>query len=187
MVGVFKLIARFKFWINADRIGPDMPLTHWMLFFKFSMNSLCQNKFKLFGSNSEFRPGSYAESCTKISIGSNVVIRPGSFLFADPSANGGGIVIEDKVLIGAGVHIYTNNHRFSDTSVLIFDQGYPPSTEKDSVYLLTGCWIGAGSIILPGVTVGRNSVIGAGSIVTKSIPEFVVAAGNPARIIRTLA
>ena len=186
MIVISEFIIRCKFWINADRIGPDMPLTYWMLFYKSSMNSLCQNKFKLFGSNSEFRPGSYAETCSKISIGSNVVIRPGSFLFADPSSNGGGIIIEDKVLIGSGVHIYTNNHSFADTCVPIFDQGYPPSTENDSVHLLIGCWIGAGSIILPGVTVGRNSVIGAGSVVTKSIPDFVVAVGNPAKVTRSL-
>ena len=186
MVGVFELIARCKFWINADRIGSDMPLTHWMLFFKSSMNSLCKRKFKSFGTNSEFRPGSYAEACSKISIGANVVIRSGSFLFADPSPNGGSIIIEDKVLIGPGVHIYTNNHYFADTCVPIFDQGYPTPTVNNSVHLLAGCWIGAGSIILPGVSVGRNSVIGAGSVVTKSIPEFVVVAGNPARVLRAL-
>ena len=38
MVGVFELIARYKFWINADRIGPDMPLTHWMLFFTWILS-----------------------------------------------------------------------------------------------------------------------------------------------------
>ena len=89
-------------------------------------------------------------------------------------------------MLAPNVHIYTNNHCFSETFVPIFDQGYPPSTEKDSVFLSSGCWIGAGVIILPGVTVGRNSVIGAGSVVTKSIPDFVVAAGNPARVLRAL-
>lgn len=48
------------------------------------------------------------------------------------------------------------------------------------------CWIGAGAIILPGVTVGDDTVIGAGSVVTKDIPSGVVAVGNPCRVIKTL-
>ena len=49
-----------------------------------------------------------------------------------------------------------------------------------------GVWIGGGAILLPGVTIGRNSVIGAGSVVTRSIPENVVAVGNPCRVIKTI-
>ena len=45
------------------------------------------------------------------------------------------------------------------------------------------CWIGAGAIILPGVTIGQGTTVGAGAVVTKSLPERVIAAGNPARII----
>ena len=49
-----------------------------------------------------------------------------------------------------------------------------------------GVWIGGGAILLPGVTIGRNSVIGAGSVVTRSIPENVVAVGNPCRVIKAI-
>jgi len=52
------------------------------------------------------------------------------------------------------------------------------------VYIGEDCWLGGNVIILPGVTVGRGSTIGAGSVVTKDIPPFHVAAGNPARILR---
>lgn len=79
------------------------------------MRHLCEKKFKRFGENSEFRPGAYAEACSKIEIEKNVVIRPNTFLFADPTEGGGGIVIEDNVLIGSGVHFYTNNHEFKDS------------------------------------------------------------------------
>ena len=48
------------------------------------------------------------------------------------------------------------------------------------------CWIGAGAIIMPGVTIGDGTVVGAGSVVTKSLPERVVAVGNPARILRSV-
>jgi acetyltransferase-like isoleucine patch superfamily enzyme len=187
MVSIAEIFDRLRFWRNADRIGPDILLTHWRLYFKSTMRKLCLNKFKRFGEGAEFRPGAYAEACSKISIGNNVVIRPGTFLFADPTDGGGGITIEDKVLIGPGVHFYTNNHEFSDTSLPIYDQSYPTPTLKDSIVLRTGCWVGAGAIILPGVEVGENSVIGAGTVVTKSVPAKVVYAGNPGRVIKRLS
>lgn len=186
MFRISELTCRIQYWSKADRIGPDILLTHWRLYFKSTMLTLCTKKFKHFGENSEFRPGSYAEACSKISIGNNVVIRPGTFLFADPRNGGGGIIIEEKVSIGCGVHFYTNNHKFSDTSQAIYDQGYPDPTENDSITLKKGCWIGAGVIILPGVTIGENTVVGAGSVVTKSIPAYSVALGNPAKVIRLL-
>jgi acetyltransferase-like isoleucine patch superfamily enzyme len=186
MVGISEIFERIRYWRNADRIGPDILLTHWRLYFKSTMRKLCLNKFKRFGEGAEFRPGAYAEACSKISIGNNVVIRPGTFLFADPTDGGGGIVIEDKVLIGPGVHFYTNNHEFSNPSQPIFDQDYPKPTTLDSIVLRRGCWIGAGSIILPGVEVGENAVIGAGAVVTKSVPPRVVFAGNPAKKIKDI-
>lgn len=186
MLSFTEIYKRIKYWHNSDRIGPDIILTHWRLYFKSTMRKLCTKRFKHFGEGSEFRPGAYAEACSKISIGNNVVIRPGTYLFADPADSGGGIIIEDKVLIGPCVHFYTNNHKFSDTSQAIRDQGYPTPTESDSIILKNGCWIGAGTIILPGVTIGRNAVIGAGSVVTKNVPDFTVAVGNPAREVRTI-
>jgi acetyltransferase-like isoleucine patch superfamily enzyme len=186
MVSLMEIIERFKFWRNADRIGPDIPFTHWRLYFKSTMKALCEQKFKHFGDGAEFRPGAYAEACSKISIGNNVVIRPGTFLFADPTDGGGGIFIEEKVLIGACVHFYTNNHEYSNALAPIFDQGYPTPTISDSIILRRGCWIGAGAIILPGVEVGENAIVGAGTILTKSVPPKVICAGNPGEIIRTL-
>lgn len=54
------------------------------------------------------------------------------------------------------------------------------------VHIGRNCWIGAGAIILPGITIGDNTVIGAGSVVTKDIPANVVAAGNPCRVMRPI-
>ncbi len=181
-----KLNDQLRFWRQADRLGPDFPLTHWRLFFKTTSRNLCVSKFYRFGEGAEFRPGAYAEACSKISIGENVIIRPGSFLFADPTSGGAGIIIEDNVLLGSGVHIYTNNHEFSNPNVPIIEQGYPPTTEKNIVVIRTGSWIGAGAIVLPGVEIGQNSIIGAGSVVTKSVPPRVVFAGNPAKIIKKI-
>ncbi len=186
MVSVREFVSRVKFWRDSDRIGLDIPTTHARLFFRSSMHRMCSKKFKHFGENSEFRPGAFAEGCSKISIGANVVIRPGTFLFADPTEGGGGITIEDDVLIGPCVHFYTNNHFFSDPNVPIINQGFPPALLSNSIIVHKGSWIGAGSILLPGVEVGANSVIGAGSVVTKSVPPKVLSAGNPAKILRNL-
>jgi acetyltransferase-like isoleucine patch superfamily enzyme len=181
-----ELIARLRFFYTADRIGPDIPLTHFLLHFKYTGEKLCRSKFRSFGEGADFRPGAYAEACSKISIGKNVVIRPGSFLFADPRLNGGEILIEDNVLIGPGVHFYVNNHEFSDSSKPIIGQGYPSANPKDGIVVRNGSWIGAGAILLPGVEIGANSVIGAGSVVTRSIPHKTLAVGNPCRIVRHL-
>ena len=186
MVGVFEISRRISFWKKADRLGPDFPLTHWMLHFKSTMRNLCETKFKFFGAGADFRPGSYAEACSKISLGANVVVRPGSFLFADPTKDGGGITIEDDVLLGPGIHFYTNNHSFSDIGSPIIEQGYPVANVLDSIVIRTGSWIGAGVIILPGVEIGRNSVVGAGTVVTRNVPSGVVFAGNPGKIIREI-
>ena len=179
-----EFVDRIKFWKTADRIGPDMLYTHWRLYFKSTMVNLCQKKFKHFDVSAEFRPSAYAFGCSKISIGKRVVIRPGSVLHADDRKGEQGIVIEDDVMLGHGVHIYTNTHRFDNPNISLIDQGYYPSGR---VILKKGCWIGANVIILQGVTVGENAVVGAGSVVTKNVPAKVVVAGNPATIIKSIA
>ena len=184
MVSYKEINSRIKFLRKLDRIGPDNPLTHWKLHFKSSSTELCKKKFKKFGEGSEFRPGAYAVCCSKISIGSNVVIRPGSFLFADPIDGGGEITLEDDVLLGFGVHFYTSNHSFTNHLIPISYQGYPSATTDDSILVKRGSWIGASAIILPGVVIGENSVIGAGTIVTKSVPPHTVFAGNPGKEIK---
>jgi acetyltransferase-like isoleucine patch superfamily enzyme len=141
------------------------------------MQRLCKSKFAHFGTGAEFRPGAYAVVCSKISIGDNVVIRPGAMLFADPRPDGAGITIEDDVLLGSGVHIYVANHRFSAQSGPIIDQGHDPSR---TVVLRRGCWVGANAILLPGVEIGECAVVGAGSVVTKPVAAHLAVAGNPA-------
>jgi acetyltransferase-like isoleucine patch superfamily enzyme len=136
-----------------------------------------------FDDTAEFRPGAYAINCSKISIGKRAVIRPTSMLFADGRIEGAEIIIEDDVLMGSGVHLYGNNHRFDSPDIPIINQGHYPSKP---IVLKKGCWLGANVIVMPGVTIGENSVIGAGSVVTKSIPPKVLAAGSPARVVRTI-
>lgn len=90
------------------------------------------------------------------------------------------VKIGDNVLIGPNVSIYTAGHPIhADTRKTGYEYG-APITIGDNV------WIGGNSIILPDVTVGSNSVIAAGSVVTKDVPEWTVVAGNPARVIKEI-
>lgn len=180
---LIEIIKKFNYSIKADRIGPDLPFTHWKLLYQKQMLRLCKNKFQHFADTAQFRSGAYAVGCSKIKIGERVVIRPGVMLFGESESLNTSIEIEDNVMMGCGVHIYINNHKFDVPNIPLIDQGYYPD---ESVILKNGCWIGANSIILPGVSIGVNSVVGAGSIVTKSIPDNVVAVGSPARILKKL-
>ncbi len=181
---ITEVLKKRKYDIESDRLGPDCPFTHWRLYYKAKMKVLCKRKFKYFADSAEFRPGAYAIACSKISLGRNVIIRPSTMIFADPKKDeAGSVEIHDDVMLGSGVHIYVGNHRFDLSNKNIIEQGHYPAK---TVILKKGCWLGANVIILPGVTVGENSVVGAGSIVTKNIPDRVMVAGNPARVIRQL-
>lgn len=178
-----EIIEKIKFDNQSDRLGPDCPFSHWKLYFKSLKKTLCKKKFAEYSEGADFRAGAYAVNCSKIYLGKNVVIRPSTMLFADPRGNNGLIIIRDDVLIGSGVHIYVGNHRYDRKGVNIINQGHYPS---QNVLLDEGCWIGANSIILPGVSIGKNSVVGAGSVVTKDIPDYSIACGNPAKIIKEI-
>lgn len=93
------------------------------------------------------------------------------------------VEIQDHVLMASNIFISDTDHGYMDTSVPILSQA---NECRGPVVIESGCWIGDGVKILGGVTIGRNSVIGANSVVTTSIPPFSVAAGAPARVIRNL-
>lgn len=175
-----EIYNKYLFCLNTDRLGPDIPFTHWKLHFKSLMIKLCKRKFKYFSETADFRAGAYAINCSNISLGENVVVRPSTMIFADEYAE---VVIEDNVMIGAGVHFYVNNHKFDRVDIPIIEQGYYPS---GGIVIQKGAWIGANSVILPGVTVGQNSVVGAGSVVTKSVQSNCVVVGSPARVLKKI-
>jgi maltose O-acetyltransferase len=87
--------------------------------------------------------------------------------------------IGDYTLIGPAVQIYTPMHPLDAAERRLKEFGKPVTIESD-------VWIGGGAIILPGVTIGSRAVIGAGSVVTRDVPDGVFAAGNPCRVIRQL-
>ncbi len=92
-------------------------------------------------------------------------------------------------------HIYIGDYTMIGPNVVIATAGHPICPELRShrqlqynlpVHIGKNCWLGAGVIVMPGVTIGDNSVIGAGSIVTKDVPSNVVAVGNPCRVLRPI-
>lgn len=110
-----------------------------------------------------------------IRIGDNSAVGAYSFLGAQ-----GGIVIGSNVIMGPRVSFHAENHCFEKIDVPIRLQG----ERRQGIMVSDDCWIGAGSIILDGVQIGRGCVIAAGSVVTKSLPPYSIAAGVPARVIR---
>ena len=98
------------------------------------------------------------------------------------------IDIGDGVMIASNVQIYTTTHSTDVRERLVQDwmEGSICRTYALPVRIEDNVWIGGGAIILPGVTIGRGSTIGAGSVVTRSIPAGCVAVGNPCRVIRRL-
>lgn len=106
-----------------------------------------------------------------VSIGRNVVVMNGCLMMA-----AGGITIDDDARIAANVQLISNNHDPYERDVITCRP----------VHICQGAWIGAGSTILPGVTVGRYAIVGAASVVTKDVPDYAVVVGNPARMIKML-
>ena len=89
------------------------------------------------------------------------------------------VTIGSNVLFGPGVHIYTASHPLNKLERQNNEIAKP-------VNIVDDCWIGGQVVICPGITIGSGSVIGAGSVVTKDIPENCLAVGNPAKVIRKL-
>ena len=95
----------------------------------------------------------------------------------------GTTTIGENVMMGPDVAIYTHDHKHELNGLPFCLQG---NEEERPVVIGSNVWIGTRCIILPGVHIGDNVVVGAGSVVTRDIPSGVVAAGNPARIVKEL-
>lgn len=117
-------------------------------------------------------PPFYCDQAKRIKFGKNIVINANVTFFPI-----GIIELEDNVLIGPDVKIITVNHDLKDRQHL-FHFG--------KVVIKENAWICTGSIICPGVTIGKNSVVAAGSVVTKDVPDNVMVGGNPAKFIKKI-
>jgi len=134
-----------------------------------------------------------------VAVGSAVVIREHAWLNCEPAAEptltiGDGtyigrfahinaarsVVIEDEVLIADRVHISDYQHAFDDPTRSVVGQGL---TEPRPVRIGWGSWIGAGAVIMPGITLGRGAIVGANAVVTADVGDHEIVAGVPARVI----
>lgn len=115
------------------------------------------------------------EAPIQVDYGCQITIGKNVFIGNNFSASSfGGIEICENAMVGLGCTIATVNHSLQNLSIV---QGKGVGIEE-------WVWIGAKVTIVPGVTIGRGAVIGAGSVVTKNIPAYAVAVGNPARVIK---
>lgn len=108
-----------------------------------------------------------------IALGKNVFINH-ACTFLDL----GGITIEDEVQIGPKVNLITENHPLDPADRKSLDLG--------AIVIKRNAWLGAACTILPGVTIGKNSVVAAGAVVTKDVPDNTVVAGIPAKVVKNL-
>lgn len=107
---------------------------------------------------------------------------------------GKGVYANLNLTLVDDTHIYVGDHTMLGPNVVLATAGHPilPELRPDAyqfnlpIHIGKNCWLGAGVIVLPGITIGDNSVIGAGSIVTKDIPANVVAVGNPCKVLREI-
>lgn len=111
-----------------------------------------------------------------LKIGNNSSIGPYSYIGCS-----GYIEIGDNVMMSPRVSIYAENHLFDHPDLTIKEQG----VKREFVKIEDDCWIAANTVILAGVTIGRGSVIAAGSVVTKDIPPYSVVGGVPAKVIKS--
>lgn len=120
------------------------------------------------------------ENGSQLIIGDRVALNDNVMINADC---GGKITIGNDVLIGPNVVIRASDHRFSDVARPIVEQGH----NAGRIDIGDDVWIGANAVILPNVRIGKGTVIGAGSVVNGDLPEYAVAVGVPARVIKTRA
>lgn len=120
-------------------------------------------------------PGQECVVSPVVRIGDRCLIGRGSGIVGHFS-----IVIGNDVWTGHHVYITDQNHGYEDVSLPISRQSQP----ERPVVIGDGSWLGHGTVVLPGVTIGRHVVVGANSVVTRDLPDFSVAVGSPARVIR---
>lgn len=150
-----------------------------------------KKKFRKFGKNSIIaRPYLQLSGCRNIEIGNGTTILNNSrlsvygndsFGFSALASSKANITIEDNVLFASNIIVTNENHGMDpESTVPYMDQ----ELTANDVFIGEGSWIGEKVCILSGVSIGKKCVIGAGSVVTKSIPSYSIAAGNPAKVLK---
>lgn len=121
----------------------------------------------------ELLPPFYTDYGQNIRIGKEVFVNQ-SCTFMDR----GGITIEDNVLIAPKVNLVTTNHPISPSE--------RRATTSKPIVIKKGAWIGVAATVMPGITIGEYSIVSAGAVVTKDVPNHVIVAGVPAKVIKKI-
>lgn len=166
---------------------------------------LAGGAFASFGRHSVLQPPVRLDGEWRIAIGSGVYVGAGSWLqvidghgdavaleLGDGTSIQGGCVLSAalgvrlgrQVLLARHVYVSDHAHAFGDTSRAVLAQGID---RVEPVEICDGAWLGENVVVCPGVRIGRGAVVGANSVVTSDVPDFSVAVGAPARVVRTFA
>lgn len=169
--------AKFKSFGRNSLIKPSFQMTRGLKHISVGNNAYIGSEVQLTAweiyQDQKFSP--------QIIIGNNAAIGDNSHITAINS-----IIIGENVLTGKRVLITDNAHGSSDPALLDIAPNKRPLYSKGPVVIEDNVWIGEKASILPGVTIGRGSIIGANSVVTKNIPPYALVGGNPAKIIKLL-
>ncbi len=142
---------------------------------KLERGRLLRDLFAAVGEGTSIEPPFYCDYGSNITLGAKVF-----FNFNCVVLDVARVTIGNNVLFGPMVQVYTATHPMNaDVRRKGLELGEPIEIDDD-------VWIGGGAIVCPGVRIGTRAVIGAGSVVTKDVPEGVFAAGNPCRVVREL-
>ena len=125
--------------------------------------------------NSKFETRIYISDARQIRFGSHVRINENSFFQ-------GAVSVGNFVMIAPNVSIYSRTHMYSDFETPMVLSG---NSEIREVIIEDDVWIGINAVVLPGIRIGKGSIIGANSVVTKDVPPYSIAGGVPAKIIKS--
>ena len=160
---------------------PIIIVFKFLLYSLISFRSLVTLKQFIYGKNIKIgegcRIGWDVELTDNIEIGNNVYIGGETVISSIGNTK---VIIKDKVLIGPRVMIINQNHDYQS------EDRWNKFYSKGDIVIEEGAWIGANAIILSGVRIGKYAVVGAGSVVTKDVPDYTVVAGNPAKVIKKI-
>ena len=158
---------------SVARYLPDSPLPGSVLGMAIR-RALVGRIFKHVGHDTKVHANVYFGSGANVELGDYSSLNYGAWISNDT-------VIGEDVMMGPFVMILSGSHNFERLDIPMREQGAP---ERRAVIIEDDVWIGAKTIILPGVRVGAHSIIGAGSVVTKDVPEYAIVGGSPARLIK---
>lgn len=145
------------------------------------INALCKGGVHI-GKNFSFGRDSKLE-CTgvirdlgeELIIGDNVGIAANAFISVR-----GKVVIGSNTIFGPGVKLFSENHNFADLEIPIYLQ----AATKKGIEIGEDCWIGADTVILDGVHIGKKVVVAAGAVVNRDIPDYAISGGVPAKVLK---